>query len=169
MPARGLTRRDPVLSDIFDFRRNFDDLFSRMVSGPYWERWSGTGSPIAWIPPVECFIDQNKFHVNLALPGVQPNQVNVQAHGNELTISGERKQETTPSEDRSFQREITYGAFERVIPLPEGVHADKIEANFRNGVLEVTAPLSEKALPRKIEVKAIEGNAGGKSDKKLAA
>lgn len=168
MPARGLTRRDPYLNDIFDFRRNFDDLFSRMVSGPYyWDRWSSSGQPLAWIPPVECFMDQNKFHVNLALPGVNPNDVNVQAHGNELTISGERKQESTPSEDRTFQREITYGAFERVIPLPEGVQADKIEAHFRHGVLEVTAPLSEKAMPRKIEVKAIEGKSEG--GKKLAA
>jgi len=157
MPTRVLARRDPSLSDVFDYRRNFlDDMFSRMFTAPLWDRWpSATMNPaVAWIPPLEAYIDQNRYHVRLALPGVKPGEVNVQVHGNELSISGERKQETTPADERTFQCEITYGAFERIVPLPEGVQGDKIEANFVNGVLEISAPLSEKALPRKIEIKA---------------
>lgn len=84
--------------------------------------------------------------------------MNVQVHGNELTITGERKQEITPAEERTFQREITYGAFERIIMLPDGVQGDQIEAHFNNGVLEIAAPVSAAALPRKIEVK--EGGEG---------
>lgn len=166
MPSRSLTRRDPFATDVFDFRRNFDDLFSRMFTS-YWDqgrdRWSGS-NVLAWIPPVESYIDQNRFHIRLALPGVKPSDVNLQVHGNELSISGERKQEITPSEERSFQREIAYGSFERIVPLPEGVQGDRIEANFRDGVLQISAPLSEKALPRRIEIKS-EGGEG----KKLAA
>ncbi|MGH9468043.1 MAG: Hsp20/alpha crystallin family protein [Terriglobales bacterium] len=160
MPSRSLSRRDPF--DVYDSRRNFDDFFSRMLANPFWERWSSSGTSIAWVPPLECFIDQNRYQIRLALPGVKPSDVSLQVHGNELSISGERKQDVTPSEDRTFQREITYGAFERVITLPEGVQSDKIEANFNNGVLEVSAPLSEKAMPRKIEIK-------GEQGKKLAA
>ncbi|MGH9488079.1 MAG: Hsp20/alpha crystallin family protein [Terriglobales bacterium] len=142
MPSRSLSRRDPY--DVFDMRRPLlDDFFTRMFTSPFWERWSSTGAPVAWVPPLECYIDQNRYHIRLALPGVKPNEVNLQVHGNELSISGERKQEVTPAEDRSFQREITYGSFERVVALPEGVQSDKLEANFDCGVLVITAPLNE--------------------------
>ncbi|MGH9412449.1 MAG: Hsp20/alpha crystallin family protein [Terriglobales bacterium] len=160
MPSRSIARRDPY--DIFDPRRGYDDFFTRMFNNPFWERWSTSGSPVAWVPPMECFIDQNKYNIRLALPGVRPEDVSLQVHGNELSISGERKQEVTPSEDRSFQREITYGSFERIVSLPDGVDNNKMDANFNNGVLEISAPLSEKAMPRKIEIR-------GESGKKLAA
>jgi HSP20 family protein len=164
MAPRSLARTDPYTTDVAGLRRNFDDLFNRMFSAPFFDRWSGANpTGFAWIPPVESYIDQNKFIVRLALPGVKPSDVNVQAHGNELTISGERKQEVTPADERTFQCEFAYGAFERVVPLPDGVQADKIEANFNNGVLEIAAPLSEKALPRKIEIR------GETAGRKLAA
>lgn len=156
MSIRALSRRDPLFSEGFEARRNFEDFFSRMFSTPYWER-SASGGSVAWIPPVEAYIDQNRYHIRLALPDVKPDEVSVQVHGNELSISGERKPAVAPAEDRIFQREFTYGAFERVIPLPEGVQGDKVEANFAHGVLEISAPLSEKSLPRKIEVKGSEG------------
>lgn len=162
MAVRSLVRRDPYHADLYDVRRNFDDVFSRFFAAPLWERWSGAQSNADWIPAVESYIDQNQYHVRMALPGVKPDEVNIQVHGNELSISGERKQEVMPSEDRSYQHEILYGAFERVIPLPEGVQSDKVEANYNNGVLEISVPLSEKAVPRKIEIKS----GGGK---KLAA
>lgn len=166
MPIRSIVRRDPYTPEVFDFRRNFDDLFSRLFIAPAWDRWSNANADLAWVPAADCFIDKNNYHIQMALPGVKPGEVNLQVHGNELRISGERKQELTPSEDRSFQREITYGAFERMIPLPEGVQSEKMEANFVNGVLEITAPLSEKALPRRIEIKA---DVNAHQGKKLAA
>jgi len=163
MAIRSLIRRDSYNPDIFDFRRNLDDVFSRLLTVPSWDRWSGSQTNADWIPAVESYIDQNKFHVRVALPGVKPEEVSIQVHGNELSIAGERKQELAPSEDRSFQQEILYGAFERIVPMPEGVQSDKVEANYHNGVLEVSAPLSEKAIPRKILIKSAEGG------KKLAA
>lgn len=157
MPSRSLSRRDYV-PDLFDLRRNFDDFFSRFTS-------DSPSSDLDWIPAADCFMDQNKFHVRMALPGVKPSQVNLQVHGNELRISGERKQDVTPPEDRTFQREIVYGNFERVFSLPEGIQPDKVEATFKDGVLDITAPLSEKALPRRIEISS--GDAP--TSRKLAA
>ncbi len=162
MPLRSLLRRDPF-NDIFDFRRGIDDVFNRFLSTPMWERAPGVGANVDWIPAVESYIDQNKYHVRMALPGVKAGDVNIQVRGNELYISGERKQELTPAEERSFQREILYGSFERVLPLPEGVQGEKLDAKYENGVLEVSAPLSEKAIPRRVEIKGLEPG------KKLAA
>ncbi|MGH9415057.1 MAG: Hsp20/alpha crystallin family protein [Terriglobales bacterium] len=153
MQSRSLSRREPF----------FDDVVSRWFAAPFWDRWSSTNSGMNWIPPLESFIDQNRFQIRLALPGVRPEDVTVQIHGNELNITGERKQDVTPSDDRVFQREISYGTFERVVMLPEGVQTEKLEANFKNGLLELSAPLSEKAMPRRIEIKA------APEGKKLAA
>lgn len=152
MAQRGLARRDPALQDLWDFRRNFDDLFGRWFDTPGW--LSGRGQALGWLPPVECYVDQNRYHVRLAVPGVDQKDIHVQVHGNELTISGERKRDEKISEDRFLQREFSYGAFERVIPLPEGIEPDKVQAQMTNGVLEVSAPIAEKALPRQIEVRA---------------
>lgn len=162
MPSRSMMRREPFV-DLFDIRRSFDDLFSRYLTAPSLDRWSAPGVRADWVPAVESYIDNNQFHVRMPLPGVKPEQVNLQVQGSELSISGERSQEVTPSEDRSFQREILYGAFERIIPLPDGVQSDKVEASYRNGVLEVSVPLSEKAVARKIEIKGLD------QGKKLAA
>jgi HSP20 family protein len=161
--ATSLTRRDSFAPDIFNSYRNSDDFFNRLFA-PAWERWmTSSSSNLDWIPAVESYIDQNKYHVRMTVPGVKPSDVNVQVHNNELVISGERKQEQTPSDERTFQREIVYGSFERVLPLPDGVQGEKIEASYANGVLEITAPLSEKTLPRKIDVKSAE------TGRKLAA
>jgi len=89
------------------------------------------------------------------LPGVDPKDVNIQVFGNTLSISGERSSSRETKESDYLHREITYGAFQRLIELPEGVDKDKLTAEYRNGVLEIAAPFSAAALPRKIEVRSL--------------
>jgi HSP20 family protein len=158
-------RRDPFLQDLVDFRRSFDDLFSRFLE-PTSRSWSSEQISTAWLPPVETYIDQNKYHIRLGLAGVEPKDVNIEVHGNELYVSGERKRENQVSDEKYMHREFSYGSFQRVVPLPEGIDNDKVEANYNNGVLEITAPLSQKALPRRIEVKSISG--GKEASRKVA-
>lgn len=161
MATRSLIRRDPFLQDLLDFRRSFDDVFQRIFASPYGE-W-GREAPTAWMPPIELYTEKDKIHARAALPGVKPEDVNVQVHHNQLTISGERKQEKEVKEEQFLQREMSYGRFERTITLPEGVNTDKVEASYHDGVLDITLPLAEKAMPRRIEVKP------GEPGKKLAA
>lgn len=151
MAQRGLARREPFLQDLWDFRRNFDDIFSRFFASP----WSGEPTEERnWLPAAECYVDQNRYHVRVALPGVESKDVSVQVHGNELTISGKREQSKEISRDRYLQREFVYGNFERSIALPEGVEPDKVQARYNNGVLEIEAPISERALPKQIKVES---------------
>jgi HSP20 family protein len=89
------------------------------------------------------------------LPGIDAKDVNLQVMGNTLTISGERSSSKETKESDYLQREISYGSFQRLIELPEGVDKDKLTAEYRNGILEITAPISAAALPRKIEVKSL--------------
>ena len=86
--------------------------------------------------------------VRLDLPGVDPNDVHVQAEGNLLTISGERKSDQSGPD----YRETYYGKFERAVSLPQGVETDKITARYEHGVLEIKVPLPAELAGRKIPI-----------------
>lgn len=151
-----LAPRGSFFQDLFDFRRDFDQMFNRMLNGvPLSETQSGSSSLIM-APPVETFIDKNgkTFHCRVSLPGIDLKDVQVHAQGNALTISGERKIDNNAKEGDFHHREIWYGAFERTLPLPDGVDVNKLDAEYNNGVLEITAPIATSALPRRIEIRS---------------
>jgi HSP20 family protein len=157
-----LSRRENVFQDLFDFRRDFDNVFNRFLSGwgiPLAQGRTGETQFATFVPPVESYIDRDgkRFVCRVALPDIDPKDVTIQAHKNMLTITGERKLKNERKEADYVQSEMMYGYFERTIPLPEGIENTKVDAEYRNGVLEITAPISAAALPRKIEIKHTEG------------
>ena len=144
--------------DLFDFRRDFDEIFNRMVSYQPWKHeLPAVGKTWNFAPAVESYLDKDakKYVCHVALPGVEPKDVQIHAQGNLLTIRGERKLTRSTKEVDLREEEIMYGAFERVLTLPEGVATDKLNAEYVNGVLEITAPVAAAALPRKIEIKTV--------------
>ena len=150
-----LVPRDSFFQDLLDFRRDFDQIFNRFLSWPSTQEDRALVAGFA--PAVESFIDKDdkKFHCQVMLPGVEPKDVNIQVQGNTLTISGERRDVRETKEADYHHREITYGSFQRSLLLPDGVDKDRLSAEYRNGMLEITAPISAAALPKKIEVKAL--------------
>ena len=72
--------------------------------------------------------------------------------GNVLIVKGERKSEKEVRKEDYLRREVSYGAFERRMSLPEGAAADKIKANFKNGVLEITVPLAKETVAKKVQI-----------------
>jgi HSP20 family protein len=107
------------------------------------------------VPPIEAWVDNEKkeYHLSIAVPGIDPKEVQLNLHGNNLTVTGEHKSSGEKKEADYLEQEFSYDRFARTIVLPEGVEADKLTAEYKNGVLEITAPLSESALPKKIEIK----------------
>ncbi|MDE3168952.1 MAG: Hsp20/alpha crystallin family protein [Acidobacteriota bacterium] len=149
----GLFEPKRFYRDLFDFRRDFDEIFNRMIGAT---ATPGTQTyEELFAPPVGAWTDTEakKFYLHVAVPGIDPKEVKIELQGNVLTISGERKKIETKKELTYHQREFTYGAFQRMLTLPEGVDAEKLTAEFNNGVLEITAPLAAAALPRRIEIK----------------
>jgi len=138
---------------LWHFRRDFDEIFNRMMGMTPVPETKLLAE--VFTPPVEAWTDPEtkKFYLRVAVPGIDPKEVKVETQGNMLTISGERKKIETKKEATYHYRELTYGAFERTLPLPEGVDIEKLVAEFNNGVLEITAPLAAAALPRRIEIK----------------
>jgi HSP20 family protein len=150
-----LIPRHSSFQDLFDFRRDFDQIFNRMVSGWPFSDERTLGASSAFAPSVESYVDQDgkKYHCRVSLPGVDPKDVQIHAQGNTLTISGERKVNRSSKDVNFLHEEISYGSFERACTLPEGVDADKMTADYQNGMLEITAPMAASVLPRRIEIR----------------
>jgi HSP20 family protein len=150
-----LIPRDPFFRDLSDVRRNIDQVFNRFLGWPSTREESMFEREFS--PAIESYIDKNgkKFHCEVQLPGVDPKDVDVQVQGNTLTISGERTSSRETNESDFIHREITYGSFTRSLVLPEGVEKDRISAEYRNGMLEITAPIAAASLPKKVEVKSL--------------
>ncbi|HLW81152.1 MAG TPA: Hsp20/alpha crystallin family protein [Candidatus Acidoferrales bacterium] len=150
-----LVSRNNFFQDLFDFRRDFDQMFNRMLTGGPDAETQMAGQPRAFAPAVESYIDKDgkTFHCRISVPGIDPKDVQIHAQGNSLTISGERKFSRSSKDVDFIHNEIWYGSFERTLPLPEGVDPSKVNAEYRDGLLEITAPISASALPRRIEIK----------------
>jgi HSP20 family molecular chaperone IbpA len=146
---------DRFFDELFDFRRDFDEMFNRILTKPGTQELPALKKAFTFSPAVETWIDKDakKFVCRVSLPGVEPKDVQIHAQGNLLTIRGERKLTHTTKEIELLEGEINYGFFERIFTLPEGVVTEKLYAEYVNGVLEITAPVAAAALPRKIEIK----------------
>jgi len=150
-----LARRGSFFGDLFDFRREFDDMFNRLLSEQPWGAVRSVASAPE-VPAIDAWVDKEgkSYHVRLALAGVDPQNVQLNVQGNMLSITAERK-ETRESKDVNFlRREFSYGTLERTLELPEGTDTGKITAEYNNGVLEISAPIAAAALPRRIEIKS---------------
>ena len=147
-----MTRWSPF-GPTFQLRRDVDDLFGRYVG----QMASEGGAPAAewptWTPAVEgCEEEDGRWLIKVALPGVDPKDVEVALTENQLTIKGQRKQASQSKQDSYFAREVTYGSFERSFTLPEGVDPARISARYTNGMLEVRVPKPVAEAPRRVSI-----------------
>mgnify|MGYP003702519901 CR=1 FL=1 len=107
-----------------------------------------------WRPAVDVAENEAGYLVNAELAGLNKEDVKISFENNVLTLSGEKKLEQhEENKDNYYRVERAYGKFERSFRLPEGVNAEAIKASFKNGVLTVDIPKSEKAKPKEIEIK----------------
>lgn len=142
-----LARPDLVPPQIGPFdamRRLREDLNSFFPDLAAWRDWTvplwGFREPTTFAPRVDVFERDKMLVVRADVPGLEPKELKVQITNDVLTLEGERRQEEEEHEGDVYRHERSYGHFLRRIPLPEGVEADKAEASFRHGVLEVTMP-----------------------------
>jgi HSP20 family protein len=101
-------------------------------------------------PPIESYVRDGNLVVRADVPGLEPKDIEINVLQDVLTIKGERKSEKEVKKENYLRREVSYGAFERRLSLPEGAMTDKVKANFKNGVVEVTIPLTKEVGAKKI-------------------
>ena len=107
-------------------------------------------------PILDMYESDGKIKIEVPLPGVKPEEVELTTSGNTLTIKGEHKAKEEVKEANYYRHEMHYGAFTRTLTLPETVDAEHPEAVFENGVLTVSFPKLTTAEPKRIEIKAKE-------------
>ncbi|HAL62313.1 MAG TPA: molecular chaperone [Chloroflexi bacterium] len=106
-----------------------------------------------WAPRVDMFDRADKVIVKAELPGVKKEDIDISITGGVLTIKGERRAEEEIKDEDYYCCERFRGTFYRAIQLPTDVETEKIEANYADGILEITLPKVPEVKPKKIEVK----------------
>jgi HSP20 family protein len=117
-----------------DMNRMFDDFFRGFDILPF----NGGRDAEGFSPSVDVREGEKEVTVKAELPGMDEKDIEVSLTDNGLTIRGEKKAEKEEKGNGYWHRETSYGAFHRVVPLPEGLNMDKVDARFKNGVLTVT-------------------------------
>ncbi len=103
-------------------------------------------------PPVNVYDDGDNYVVSAEIPGVDSENLSIEATANNLKLKGERKR-TDDVEGRSYHRqERDHGVFSRSVELPASIDPDKVQARYENGVLEVVLPKAESSKPRQIAI-----------------
>jgi HSP20 family protein len=162
--SKSLTRAEPNASSWLSaptdlmrrVRGEMDRVFEDLGFGNLTNAWPGGENfgPALWSPQVEVFNREGQLVIRADLPGLNKDDVKVDLTDDAITIEGERKQEHEENREGYYRSERSYGRFYRSIPLPEGVNANTAQANFRNGVLEITieAPQRVESKRRKLEI-----------------
>ncbi|MFO7861348.1 MAG: Hsp20/alpha crystallin family protein [Desulfosalsimonas sp.] len=106
-----------------------------------------------WRPMVDTYEKDDAIMIKAELPGVKKDDISIDVNNGVLSIKGERKHEEDVNEDNYYRRERFYGKFQRAFTLPDNADPDKIEAGFKDGVLEVKVPKTEQSKGKKVEIK----------------
>ena len=106
----------------------------------------------AWAPAVDIHETDQAIVLKADLPGLNPNEVDIRVEDNTLYLKGERKMGKETSEENYHRIERSYGSFSRTFILPRTVSAEKISADYKNGVLNVTMPKREESKPKQIHI-----------------
>ena len=137
--------------------RDFEDAQSEMNRLFGWafghHGSEGTWDGI-WAPAVDVYEEGDTFHIHADLPGLKRDEIDVTVDGNTMTISGEKKKEHETKEDSFYRAERFYGKFSRSIDLPSSVDTSKIDATYKDGVLEIAVSKSEAARPKQIKIQS---------------
>lgn len=133
--------------DLMTLREAMDRLFEESVVRPG-TRWTGADARLSL--PIDAYATDEDIIITAAIPGIDPNDVEITIEGDSLTIKGEIR---GPMENVNYLlQERPYGAFSRTLRLNVPVQADKAEATFDKGVLTLTIPKQEEIKPKTIKV-----------------
>jgi len=151
----GLTRwQRPELSTWAGFGRLTDlrDEIDRLFEAPLAELARTSQLLSGWTPALDLYEDKDNLFVKMELPGMKREDIEVSLHEGSLSISGERKSEQKHEDAEVYRAERFFGRFQRTVALPTAVAADKVKAEYKDGILSITLPKTEEAKPKHINV-----------------
>lgn len=143
----------PLFDDIFDSARWFDDFFSRNLSplSRNMPQISGSADDRFLSPTIDIDETSTEYIVTADLPGVKKEDITLECSGNRLTLSAEKKYESS-GDKKNNRRERYYGTYQRSFPLPTGTDMEKIAASYEGGVLSVRIPKGKQTKSRRVQI-----------------
>ena len=154
-PFRMLERFADEIDSVFDDFGLGRSWLSPRSGRSFFQRTSSRAGLEVWAPDIEVYHHNNELVVRADLPGMKKDDVSIDVTDNDITISGERRQEQETERGGVYRSERSYGSFCRTIRLPEGAITDQAKATFTDGVLEVRmpAPPEQVTRGRRLEIK----------------
>ncbi len=140
------------MRDMMNVQDEMNRLFDRFFGKELWDEDEQL-SQTNWFPVVDIKENKDEFTVFAELPGMNKEDVHITFTDGKLVIEGERKKEQEENEANYHRVERSYGKFCRTFQLPSGIQANKIAADFKDGILKIKLPKSEEVKPKEIEVK----------------
>lgn len=147
--ATNLVRWDPV-REMMPLREAMDRLFEESFIGPRWTPlWAAEGGGTL---AVDLYETDDDLVITANVPGVKPEELDINITGNTLVVKGETRLEEKTEKGNYLRQELRYGSFQRALTLPTDVQSDKAQAVYENGVLILTLPKAEAVKPKSIHI-----------------
>ena len=132
---------------------NLRDELNSFFELPLWSSFARSGQLFTgWSPALDLYQSNDNVIAVVELPGMRKEEIEISLHDGTLTISGERKRESSSNGNKAERTERYIGTFRRSIALPTRVDATKVSATYRDGILTVTLPKAEEVKPKQIQV-----------------
>jgi HSP20 family protein len=146
-----IVRRFSPVSEALTLHDAMNQLFAQSFVQPDWS--AGRSSSLA--APVDVFESEQTYHVHVLLPGIAPEDIELTAQGNTLTVRGQL-QPSVQSEQKVtwLAQEIGSGSFERSVTFPKPIDSEQIATHYSNGLLRIMVPIHESNRPKRISVAA---------------
>jgi HSP20 family protein len=141
--AQTITRWQPF-ADLAELRSRFDRMFADLTDG----------GQATWTPAIDVVRRDDALTIRAEVPGIRPEEIEIDVAGDVLTISGRHEEEHEAREEHYVRRERRFGSFSRAIALPAGVDPSAIRARSQHGVLEIHVPLPARTEHTTVRIEA---------------
>jgi HSP20 family protein len=150
-----IVRWNPM-RDLMSMEREFNRIFNsldRKFGFGESDRENEEFENAVWMPLTDILEDDNRYCLNIDLPGIKKEDVKINYTNGQLSISGERKMESEEKNTKYHRAERSYGKYYRSFTLPQKIKENEIDAEFKDGQLKISIPKSEEAKPKQLEIK----------------
>jgi len=147
MVKKDLANYDP-LGRFFDIREDFDNVMRDFLRG-----FGGPVSSREVFPVADVKEDEDKYTVTVEVPGIDQKNLKIKMKDSSLLVEGEKKEESKEEGESYLRVERSYGNFRRVFNFDSQLDSEKVNAEFKDGILTVTLPKTEKEKPKEIDIK----------------
>jgi HSP20 family protein len=143
--------RYPETSPVSNLRREMDRIFNELI--PFSWRFDESETSMGrWSPTTDMMETDDEYLIEVDLPGMNKDDIEISAHDNVLSIEGERKRASEKEHPGYLRSERYFGSFKRSIMLPASVKDDAIKATFKHGVLRINVPKAEKSKRKSVPI-----------------